>query len=112
VITQDDQISESGIILLSEGAGTIQRVRLKLPSASLAEFIALKVELIGSGDIADETSALFTPSQLEDQFVSLVQPDGAERHYDFTVTGYDIQGVAMVLASGSSDDATFIIPMS
>ena len=112
VITQDDQTSDSGIILLSEGVGTIQRVRLRLPSQSLGDFIALKVELVGSGEVSDETSALFTPSQLSDQFVSLVQPDGAERSYQFAVTGYDAQGVSTQLASGTSDDATFIVPMS
>jgi len=112
VISLDDQISESGIILLSEGVGTIQRIRLRLPTQSLGELIALKVELIGSGDIADETSALFTPSQLTDQFVSLVQRDGAERSYDFTVTGYNAQGVGTVLATGNNDDSTFIIPMA
>ena len=40
------------------------------------------------------------------------QADGAERSYQFTVTGYDPQGVSTQLASGTSDDATFIVPMS
>ena len=112
VISKNDQTTDSGIILLSEGVGTIQRVRLRLPTQSLGEHIALKVELVGSGDTADETSALFTPSQLDDKMVSLVQPDGATREYDFTVTGYSTLGVGQVLASGSSNDASFIVPMS
>lgn len=111
VIAESDKTVENGIILLTEGEGTVQRIRLKLPQQSLGALIALKVELTGSGDLADETSALFTSSQLADQFVSLVQPDGAAREYRFTVTGYDIDGTPSTLAEGTSDDATFIVPM-
>ncbi len=112
VITEEDQTTDSGIILLSEGEGTIQRVRLRLPTQSLGDHIAVKVDLVGSGETADETSALFTPSQLGDQMVSLVQPDGAVREYDFTITGYNDLGVSQVLSTGTSNDATFIIPMN
>jgi len=44
--------------------------------------------------------------------VSLVQPDGAIREYSFTVTGYDALGVSNVLASGTSSDVSFIVPMN
>ena len=74
--------------------------------------IAVKVELTGSGDIADESSALFTPSQLDDQFVSIVQPDGAAREYTFAVTGYDVNGTATEIARGGADDQVFVVPLN
>ncbi|MEQ8901678.1 MAG: hypothetical protein RID11_20685 [Roseovarius sp.] len=112
VSTQENQTVENGIILLTEGPGTVQRIRLKLPQQSLGDMIAIKVALTGSGDLADETSALFTPSQMADQFVSLVQPDGAAREYSFAVTGYDVNGDATELATGTTNDQVFIVPMS
>ncbi|MXO90848.1 hypothetical protein [Pontixanthobacter aquaemixtae] len=111
VITERDQETESGIILLSEGTGVVQRVEVRLPQDSLGSFQALKVDLTGRGDVPDTTSVIFTPSQTQKQLAALVQPSGRFKTYDFKVTGYDQLGVASELAAGSSTDRVMIVPM-
>jgi hypothetical protein len=112
VHTAEDQTSESGIILLSEGAGVVQRIKVRLPNNTIGDRIAVKVDLTGVGEQPDQTTALFTSSQVADQFVALVQPDAASRAFDFRITGYDVTGAPQPIASGRSSDQTFIVPLN
>jgi hypothetical protein len=111
VHVDEDQTSETGIILLSEGAGVVQRIKVRLPNNTIGDRIAVKVDLTGTGEQPDQTTALFTSSQLTDQLVALVQPDAASRSFDFRITGYDTLGVPQPIANGSSTDQTFIVPL-
>ncbi|HVL20208.1 MAG TPA: hypothetical protein VM422_04370 [Amaricoccus sp.] len=112
VHVEEDKTSETGIILLSEGAGVVQRVKVRLPNNTIGDRIAVKVDLTGTGQQPDQTSALFTTSQVGDQIVALVQPDDASRAFDFRITGYDQLGVPQPIASGRSSDQTFIVPLN
>ncbi|MGH8564666.1 MAG: hypothetical protein ACREXW_11510 [Gammaproteobacteria bacterium] len=112
VRTQEDQTSESGIILLSEGAGVVQRIKVRLPNNTIGDRIAVKVDLTGTGEQPDQTTALFTSSQLAEQMVALVQPDAASRAFDFQITGYDTLGSPQAIAAGRSSDQTFIVPLN
>ena len=85
---------------------------MKLPTTSIGDRIAVKVDLTGTGDAPDQTSVLFTPSALGDQIVSLVQPDATARTFDFAVTGYDISGNPAVITSGRAQDQVFIVPLA
>ncbi len=111
VITDRDGESPSGIILLTEGEGTVKRIDVRLPQGSVGDFMAVKVDLEGSGEMADQTSVIFTPSQTANQLAALVQPDDQTDEFTFKVTGYDQLGAPTELSTGTSDDRVLIVQM-
>ena len=90
----------------------VQRIKVRLPNNTIGDRIAVKVDLTGVGEQPDQTTALFTSSQVADQFVALVQPDATSRAFDFTFTGYDVTRVKQPIASGRTSDQTFIVPLN
>lgn len=112
VIVETDKESETGVVLLSEGEGVVQRIRVRLPQGTIGTFLAVKVDLTGQGDQPDQTSVIFTPSELGDKTAALVQPDAASKSYRFSVTGYDNLGAPSALSSGESNSQVFIVPLA
>ena len=55
VHVQEDQSSEDGIILVSEGTGVVQRIKVRLPNNTIGDRIAVKVDLTGTGEQPDQT---------------------------------------------------------
>ena len=118
IIHADGSVFQSGTIttpdnvaLVSEGAGTTQRIRVRLPNNSVGALVAIKVDLTGMGEEPDTTTALFTPSQTADQTVALAQPAANQMRYTYQVTGYDFQGQPIAGATGQTGDQTFIVPL-
>ncbi len=119
VVRGDGSVFESGkleldssVALISDGAGTTHRIEVKLPSQNLGTLIGLKIDFTGPGDNPDVESCLFTPSQVEDKPIALVQPSGNGSFvYRFKVTGYDNQGNPIPGQAGESSDKTFIVPL-
>jgi hypothetical protein len=107
-----DAPAANSVIVLSDGQGAIHRIRVKLIPPDLAGhgIAALKVDLVGSGDSPDRDSILFTPTQVEDKVVSLVQPNGATPFsYQYEVLGYNTQGVLVPGDRNQSTTSTLII---
>jgi hypothetical protein len=103
---------DSSVAIISDGAGATHRIRVKLPSQNLGTLIALKVEFVGPGEKPDAESCLFTPSQVADQTIALVQPNGnGPFTYKYQVVGYDAAGRPVPGDAGQSSDATFIVPL-
>ena len=93
IIHADGSVFQSGTIttpdnvaLVSEGAGTTQRIRVRLPNNSVGALVAIKVDLTGMGEEPDTTTALFTPSQTADQTVALAQPAANQMRYTYPVS--------------------------
>jgi hypothetical protein len=103
--------SEDNVIVVSEGTGATQRIRVRLPSNNLGTLVAVKVDLTGKGETPDKTSALFTPSQMDEQTVALAQPAADQMGYSFQITGYNALGQPIPGASGQSNDQVFIVQM-
>ncbi|OGB17907.1 MAG: hypothetical protein A2W72_15860 [Burkholderiales bacterium RIFCSPLOWO2_12_67_14] len=121
VVRGDGSVFESGelaadgnVAVILDGVGVTQRVRVRLPQASLGTLIAVKVDLQGPGDEPDVASVLFTPSQLEEKTVVLVQPPsagGGPFTYRFSVTGYNNLGQPVPGQSGQQTGPALIVPM-
>jgi hypothetical protein len=119
VVRADGSVFESGtqdldssVAIISDGAGATHRIQVKLPSQNLGPLIALKVDFTGPGDDPDNESCIFTPSQVDDRPIALVQPtNGGSFTYKFKVTGYDNQGNQIPGQAGESADKTFIVPL-
>jgi len=109
--SSDEMTSENGVILITDGAGTLQRIRVELPHSGVGDFMGLRVSVMSDGADPDEAQAFFSPSATEPQFVTLVQPDDGGRTYRYEVTGYDMFGQPSRIAEGSADDTRFIVPM-
>jgi len=105
-VTPDTQV-----VVVSDGAGATHRIRVRLPSPSLGPSLAaIKVDLAGPGTPPDTAEALFTPSQLADQNVALVQADTSIPFvYQYTVTGYTPQGLPVRGDSGQSNSPNLIV---
>jgi hypothetical protein len=121
VVRGDGSVFESGqvaadgnVAVIMDGVGVTQRIRVRLPQATLGALIALKVDLRGPGDEPDFASVLFTPSQLEEKTVVLVQPPsagGGPFTYSFTVTGYNNLGQPVPGQTGQQSGPALIVPM-
>jgi len=112
VYQSDPAPSENAAVVISDGEGSTHRVKVKLivPNLTQAGLAAIKVDLVGPGENPDRESALFTPSQMDDKAVALVQPSkGSVFAYDFKVTGYTTNGVPVAGDTGQSSDGTLII---
>jgi hypothetical protein len=121
VIRQDGSVFESGpmtadadtrALVISDGAGTTHRIKAKLLNADLtgANLAALTLKLQGHGENPDFAEALFTASQVGDQLLTLVEPDGEDAFsYKFSVTGYSREGLPIQGDSGETSDANFLI---
>ena len=105
-VTPDTQV-----VVVSDGAGATHRIRVRLPSPSLGPGLAaIKVDLTGPGAPPDTAEALFTPSQLADQTVALVQADTSTPFvYQYAVTGYTTQGLPVHGDSGQSSSPNLIV---
>ena len=119
VVRSDGSVFESGkkkldtsVAIISDGSGEVHRIKVRLPSPSLGTLVALKIELTGPGEDPDSESVLFTPSQLEEKMVALVQSGtGSPFAYTFKVTGYDGRGNEVPGQSKQSADRVLIVPM-
>lgn len=99
-------------VVISDGAGKTHRIRVKLvpPDLNRLGLAAVQVDLSGPGSEPDRDTVLFTPSQVDDRTVSLVQPDaGGEFKYRYQVTGYTTQGLQVPGASGESSSPILIV---
>lgn len=121
VVRMDGSVFESGevtadgnVAVIMDGVGVTQRIRVRLPQLSLGSLVAVRVDLEGPGDEPDFTSVLFTPSQLDEKTVALVQPlvtGGDVFVYRFSVTGYNNLGQAIPGQSGQQAGPILIVPM-
>ncbi len=112
VFESDSMTAESSAVVISDGPGTTHRIKVKLIAQNLTQagLAALKVDMVGPGDTPDSESALFTPSQMDDKTVSLVQPDGGGTFvYSYRVTGYTQQGIPVPGDSGQSSEKILIV---
>jgi hypothetical protein len=104
--------ADTGVLAVSDGAGATHRVKVRLPDTNLAAagLAAVKVDLRGPGDDPDTAEALFTPSQLADQTLTLVQPEeGGPFRYTYAITGYTSRGLPVTGDSGESGDPNLIV---
>ena len=112
VFVAPPQTAVDRALVISDGVGSTNRIRVKLPSATLNGLAALKVDLESAGEAPDRDSALFTPSQLNDALVSLVSPNGnGSFAYHYTVTGYTELGQPVAGLSGDTSDKTLIVQL-
>lgn len=112
VFVGEVQTAVDRALVISDGVGSTNRIRIKLPSATLNGLAALKVDLQSAGEAPDQDSALFTPSQLNDALVSLVSPNGnGSFAYHYTVTGYTALGQPVAGISGDTSDKTLIVQL-
>ncbi|MCA9962654.1 MAG: hypothetical protein KC423_00365 [Anaerolineales bacterium] len=112
VFVGEPQTAVDRALVISDGVGSTNRIRVKLPSATLNGLAALKVDLESAGETPDRDSALFTPSQLNDALVSLVSPNGnGSFAYHYTVTGYTALGQPVAGLSGDTSDKTLIVQL-
>jgi hypothetical protein len=123
VIRNDGSVFQSGTreasadttaLVISDGAGSTHRIRARLLGTDLASagLLAVKLQLRGPGADPDTTEALFTPSQVADQTLTLVQPDGGGPfRYTYAVTGYTTAGLPVPGASGETGDVNLLIPL-
>ena len=103
---------DTPIAIISEGAGVTHRIQVKLPTRNITDagLVAIKVDLQGLGDNPDIDTILFTPSQTDDKFPVLVQPDqGGPFTYKYTVTGYTDQGVPVPGDTGTASSSVLIV---
>ena len=96
---------------MSGGAGTIHRIHVRLPTASLGtNLAAVKVNLTGPGPDPDLAEALFTASQTGDQFVTIVEPPSPNPFvYQYSITGYTPQGIPVRGDAGQSSDPNLVV---
>ncbi|HSF43239.1 MAG TPA: hypothetical protein VLT87_25790 [Thermoanaerobaculia bacterium] len=123
VIRQDGSVFESGTItsaadtkaiVISDGAGTTRRIKVKLvnPDLASANLAAVRVNVVGPGENPDTAEALFTAGQVIDQTLTLVQPDeGGTFTYSYSVTGYTRQGLPLAGQTGGSSSLNLLIPL-
>lgn len=123
LVRADGSVFESGdieaepdrnTIVVSDGAGTTHRIKVKLvdPNMAARQLAAVRVNLVGPGEAPDSAEVLFTPSQSADQQLLLVQADGGPLfRYTYQVTGYSQIGLPVVGASGEVGDQTLIVPL-
>ncbi|HSR51440.1 MAG TPA: hypothetical protein VLV83_11470 [Acidobacteriota bacterium] len=112
VFASDPIESENRVAVISDGEGATRRVTVRLVGTSLAQagLTAMKVDLTGPGDDPDRDSAIFTPTQSQDQTLSLVAAEASGSFpYSFQVTGYDLQGHPVEGDSGDSSDDTLLV---
>lgn len=97
-----------------DGEGKTTRINVKLPNTDLASanLVAVRVQVTGQGENGDSAEALFTPSQINDQTLTLVQPGGAEPlTYSYKVTGYNRQGLPVPGVSGQDTSLNLLVPL-
>ena len=110
VFSSGDKVLEQSTAVISDGIGSTHRIVVRLPqSVSWDNLMALKVELEGVGDNADVTQAIFTPSQVTDQTVWLVQPTEGAFRYRASVTAYSLDGTPIHGTEQETDQSTLII---
>lgn len=102
-----------GVVVVSDGVGTTKRVKVKLASTDLAAagLVAVRVRLVGDGDVGDRDEAFFEVGAPGDQVVSLVQPSEGELGYSYEVIGYTTNGLPREGVKGSSLDQTLVVPL-
>lgn len=106
--------SNDSVILITDGPGRTHRIKVNLVGQDMisAGLIAVKVNLTGPGEQPDRESVIFTPSQYQEQTVSLVQPhEGDVFTYSYEVTGYNIQGEVLPGDSGETSDSNLFVRM-
>ncbi|MEE8585453.1 MAG: hypothetical protein V3T83_11430 [Acidobacteriota bacterium] len=103
---------DDSVAVISDGEGATKRITVRLVGTPLASagLSAMKVNLTGPGEDPDRDSVIFTPSQSQDQRVSLVQPvEGGQFSYTFQVTGYNLSGRPVEGDSGESSENVLLV---
>ena len=114
VFTADPQTITTipATLVVSDGEGKTTRLKVKLANSdlALANLVAVKVQVVGTGENPDSAEALFTPSSTADQTLVLVQPGGAgPLRYTYSVTGYDHRGIPVQGVSGEDTSLNLIV---
>jgi hypothetical protein len=104
-------VTDNPVVLISDGAGTTHRIKVKLLGQDMTQagLAAIKVDFIGVGEEGDRESTIFTPSQIAERIVSLVQPDSGEFAYTYKVTGYNLRGEIVPGMSAQTSDTTLFV---
>jgi hypothetical protein len=104
--------SSASAFVVSDGAGKIHAIQVHLPSKDLGNLAAIKVDFTGSGNNADSASVLFTPSQINDRTVYLVQADKSVAFsYTYQVTGYTLRGQPITGDSATTTSSSLVVKM-
>jgi hypothetical protein len=120
VIRADGSVFESGEIRVEnskaalpivDGIGRAARIRAHLSSQDLAsaQLSAVKVLVVGTGEAPDMEEALFTPSQANDQFLTLVQQSEGPIAYRYNILGYSRTGIPIPGDSGQETTPNLIV---
>ena len=112
VYQSDPIVTDNPVVLISDGAGTTHRIKVKLIGQDLTQagLAAVKVDLVGVGEEGDRESTIFTPSQAAERIISLVQPDsGGMFTYTYNVTGYNLRGEVVPGVSAQTSDTTMFV---
>lgn len=110
--TSQPTTSSSPVLIISDGVGKIHAIQVHLPSKDLGNLAALKVDFTGSGDDPDFASVLFTPSQVNDRTVYLVQSGKTTAFsYTYKVTGYTQHGQPIAGDSGTATGSSLVVKM-
>lgn len=110
VFNSGEQVMEQTAAVISDGLGKTHRIVVKLPqSINWDNMMAIKVNLEGLGENGDVTQAIFTPSQVADQTVWLVQPTEGQFRYRASVTAYSLNGAPVHGPEMEVSESTLII---
>ena len=113
VVDIPPQVSDSRVIVISEGEGVTQRINVKLanPHLSSMGLMGVHVSIESSeGERPDRDSVWFSDSQTGDQAISLVHvQNGHAPKYKYTVTGYTFSGDRVEGVTEEGSDQTLVV---
>jgi hypothetical protein len=101
-------------LVISDGEGKTTRLKVKLVNSDLASanLMAVKVQVVGPGENPDSAEALFTPTAVADQTLTLVQPgEAGPMRYRYQVTGFNRQGIPVPGVAGEDTSLNLLIPL-